>query len=143
MDRADQPEEKDQREEIAIPVVEEKLQVEKEAVARGTVRIRKTVHEHEETVDVPLSHEEVQVERIPVNRMIEGEVQVRYDGDTMIIPIVEEVLVVETRLMLKEELHVTKRRVTENHPQTVTLRSEEATIERLPEEQAKASKDRT
>ncbi|MCC7451191.1 MAG: YsnF/AvaK domain-containing protein [Anaerolineae bacterium] len=143
MDRTDQPGEKDQREEIAIPVVAEKLQVEKEAVARGTVRIRKTVHEHEETVDVPLSHEEVQVERVPVNRMIEGDVQVRYDGDTMIIPIVEEVLVVETRLMLKEELHITKRRVTENHPQTVTLRSEEATVEHLPEAQAKAGKDRT
>jgi len=142
MDRADQPEEKNQRDEIAIPGVEETLQIDKEAVASGTVRIRKTVHAHEEMVDVPLSREEVQVERVPVNRMIEGEVQVRYDGDTMIIPIVEEVLVVETRLMLKEELRVTKRRVTENHPQKVTLRREEATVERLPEEQAKVGKDR-
>jgi stress response protein YsnF len=44
----------------------------------------------------------------------------------------EEVLVVEKRLMLKEEVRVTKSRHEVRDPKEVTLRSEEAVIERLP-----------
>ena len=49
----------------------------------------------------------------------------------MIVPLLEEVLVVEKRLMLKEELRITKRRVEDYQSQKVTLRSEEAVVERF------------
>jgi stress response protein YsnF len=49
----------------------------------------------------------------------------------MIVPILEEVLVVEKRLMVKEEIHITKQRVEKHAPQRVTLRREEAVIERM------------
>ena len=75
--------------------------------------------------------EEVEVERVPVNRLVEGPVAVRQEGDTTIVPLVEEILVVEKRLMLKEELRITKRRVEEHAPQRITLRTEEATVERI------------
>jgi uncharacterized protein (TIGR02271 family) len=61
---------------------------------------------------------------------------VRHVGDTMIIPLLEEVLVVEKRLMLKEELHVRKESVETHRPQRVMLRSEEAFVERVGDETA-------
>jgi stress response protein YsnF len=52
----------------------------------------------------------------------------------MIIPLLEEVLVVEKRLPLKEELHLTKRRVETHKPQRVRLRREKAVIEHVNSE---------
>lgn len=114
-----------------VPVVEEELDVQKRTVETGRVRITKVAHEREEVVDEPLLREEVNIERVPVNRVVEGPVQVRREGNTLIVPLLEEVLVVEKRLMLKEELHITKRRFETREPRAVTLRTEEANIERV------------
>ena len=75
--------------------------------------------------------EEVEIERVPINRPVEGPVPIRYEGDTMIVPLLEEVVVVEKRLILKEELHVRKRHTTAPKPQKVVLRSEQVEVERL------------
>ncbi len=117
-------------ESTVIPVIAEELHVGKRVVETGRVRIRKIVREHEETVDEPLMAEEVRVERVAVNRIIDAPVDVRHEGGRMIIPLMEEVLVVEKRLMLKEELHITRQQVEKRNPQVVTLRSEEVEIER-------------
>jgi uncharacterized protein (TIGR02271 family) len=116
---------------VVVPVIAEELDVRKRTVETGRVRITKVVREREELVDEPLLREEVFVERVPVNRIVEGTVGVRYENGAMIVPLVEEVLVVEKRLMLKEELHITKRKFTEKQAQTITLRSEEAMVERI------------
>lgn len=118
------------RERIVVPVVAEELQVGKRTVETGVVRVRKLVREHEETVDQPILREEVQVERVPIGRVVDVAPQPRNEGETLIIPVLEEVLVVEKRVMLKEEVHVTWRRVEERSPQQVTLRSEEIVVER-------------
>lgn len=119
------------REEVVIPLVAEQLAVTKQQVVSGRVRLNKLVREHQETVDEPLLREQVNVERVPINRVVSEAVAVRHEGDTMIIPVLEEVLVVEKRLMLKEELHVTIQRTTVSEPQTVTLRSEEIQVKRI------------
>ena len=126
-------------EQVVVPVVAEKLDVQKRKVERGGVRIRKIVHEHEELVDEPLIREEVNVKRVPINRVVDGPVPVRHVGDTMIISLLEEVLVVEKRLMLKEELHITKAEVETFRPQRVMLRTEEARIERVGDGEAEGS----
>lgn len=118
-------------ERIVMPVVAETLDVQKRKVETGGVRIRKIVHEREEVVDEPLMREEVQVKRVPVNRVVDAPVPVRHVGNTMIISLLEEVLVVEKRLMLKEELHITKGEIETYKPQRVTLRSEEAVVEHV------------
>ena len=118
---------------VVVPVVAEQLEVQKRKVEGGGVRIRKTVSEREEVVDEPLMREEVQVRRVPVNKVVDGPVPVRHVGDTMIVSLLEEVLVVEKRLMLKEELHITKEQVESYRPQRVRLRTEEAVIERVDE----------
>lgn len=116
---------------VVVPIVAEQLEVQKRKVEAGGVRIRKTVTEREEVVDEPLMREEVQVRRVPVNRVVDAPVPVRHVGNTMIVSLLEEVLVVEKRLMLKEELHITKEQVESYRPQRVRLRTEEAVVERL------------
>jgi len=116
---------------LVLPVIAEQLIVQKREVATGGVRLRKVIKEHEETVDEPLLREEVKVERVAINRVVEGTVPVRQEGETMIIPVMEEVLVVEKRLMLKEEIRVTRQQQTTHQPQKVTLKSEEVVVEPL------------
>jgi len=116
---------------VVLPVIEEQLELRKRTVETGGLRVHKTVHEREELIDEPLLREELQIERVPINRPVSAPLEVRYEGDVMIIPVLEEVLVVEKRLVLKEELRVTRSRRLESSPQRVTLRTEEATIERI------------
>jgi uncharacterized protein (TIGR02271 family) len=117
-----------------IPVWREELHVGKRTVETGKgIRIHKMVKEREETVDQPLLQDELAIERVPVGTMVaEGEQPgARYEGDTLIVPVFEEVLVVERRLRLKEEVRITRRKREMHAPQTVVLRSEEVSIERF------------
>ena len=116
---------------LVMPVIAEELEVQKRLVETGKVRITKVIHEREAVVGEPLYCEEVEVERVPIQRVVDSPIPVRYEGDTVVVSILEEVLVIEKRLMLKEELHIRKRRVETHQPQQVTLRHEEARIERL------------
>ncbi len=113
-----------------IPVIEENVHIGKKVVETGRVRIVKTVHEEEALVEAALLQEEVQVERVPVNQYIETPPQVRYEGDIMIIPVIQEVIVIEKRLMLVEEIRVNKHQTERKVSETVTLRKEEIHIER-------------
>ena len=117
--------------EVVIPVVQEEIKVDKQVIETGKVRISKKISEHEELIDEPLRREEVSVERVPVNRYVDAPPQVRQEGDTMIIPVVHEEIVVQKRLVLVEEMHVRKQ-ITETHePQRVTLLREDVEITRL------------
>ncbi|MDQ2798811.1 MAG: YsnF/AvaK domain-containing protein [Armatimonadota bacterium] len=122
------------QEETIMPIVAETLRVTKETVVTGGVRLTKQVTEHEETVDEALLREDVQVERVPINQMVAEAPQMRQEGDTLIVPILEEVLVVEKHLLLKEEVRITRTRTEVHQPQAVTLRSEEAVIEEISPE---------
>lgn len=115
---------------LTIPVIVEELDVHTHTVETGKVRITKLVREHEETINPPLLAEVVNVEHVAVNQIIDSPVSIRYEGETMIIPLLEEVLVVEKRLMLKEEVHITKHQTETHQPQTVMRRSEEIVVER-------------
>lgn len=117
--------------ERVIPVMIEEAHVSKRIVETGKVRIRKIVHEEEEIVDEPLFREEISVDRVTINKEVDTPPEVRREGETVIVPVVEEVLVIEKRLMLKEELHITRRQRTEQSHQPVTLRREEVVVERL------------
>jgi uncharacterized protein (TIGR02271 family) len=117
---------------VVIPLVAEDVAVSKAARETGRVRVIKTTSEWEETVDEPLAREQVQIERVSINRPVEGPMESRQEGDTLIIPVVEEELVIQKRLLLKEEIRITKQRIEEQRPQTVTLRRQEVDIERVP-----------
>ena len=54
-----------------------------------------------------------------------------HNCSSMFAALVEEVLVVKKRLRATEEIRITKRRSVRHEPQQVTLRREEAVVERL------------
>ncbi len=124
-------------ERIVVPVIEETVSVGKRWVeTEAGVRVTKTVSTHEEIIEQPLMRERVTVERIPVNRVVESAPAQREEGDVLIVPIMEEVLVIGKRLLLKEELRISRTREQVQERQVVTLRREEAHVAPLLDESA-------
>jgi uncharacterized protein (TIGR02271 family) len=119
-----------ERERQTIPLVEEDLSVDVREVETGRVRIRTLVDEHVELARADLARDRVEVERVPVGREVDEVPAVREEGDTLIVPVVEEILVVEKRLYLREELRLTRRRTVEPFEAPVTLRRTRAVVER-------------
>lgn len=120
------------KETLVVPILSERVSVEKRLVEKGQIVLQKHVTEHDEVVDEPLLQDEYRIERVVVNQEVSSPPPIRYEGDTMIIPVLQEVLVVEKRLMVKEELHLIKQQITTSQPQTVSLRAEEIVVENLP-----------
>jgi uncharacterized protein (TIGR02271 family) len=116
----------------AIPLVEERIAVDKREVETGRFRVRIMVEEREERVTEALARDEVDVERVPMNVTLSELPTVRLEGSTTIIPVVEEVLVVEKKLVLVEEIHLRKRSTAQVQEIPVTVRSERAFVEREP-----------
>ena len=58
----------------------------------------------------PLFRDDCDVQRVAIGRLLDGPVEARQEGDTWIVPLTEEVLVIEKRLLLREELRITRRR---------------------------------
>lgn len=115
---------------IIVPVIQEEVTFDKQIVETAKIRISKRVSQHEQLIDVPFFREQVSVERIPVNQVVEAAPQVRHEGDTMIIPVVEEQIFYQKRLVLVEELRVRKQIIEEHQPQQITLMKEEVEINR-------------
>lgn len=116
---------------ITIPVLEEHLNVSKKVIETARVHLSKTVHESIESFEIPLKEEELVVTRVPKNELIDTEqVASRYEGDVMIIPIVKEVVVIEKRLMLVEEIHVSKKQTERTETREVSVRKEEVIVTR-------------
>ena len=114
-----------------IPVVEEQPVILKRKKLTGGIRVRTVVREDEKVIDEPLASEEVEVVRVLLDRWVEAPIPVRQEGETTIITLLEEVAVVEKRLRATEEVRITKRQSVRQSAQHVTLRHEEAVVERL------------
>ena len=121
-------------EEVVLPLIEETASIDKRAVETGRVR----VSTHTETIDQilreTLRSDMVGVTRVPFNRTLaEGEAvpQVRTENGVTIIPVLEEILVVEKRLVLKEEVHVRQTTSGEDVEVPVMLRRQHAVVERI------------
>jgi len=126
----------DGQESLKIPVVHEEVQVEKRVIDTGRgVRIHKTVAEHPCHIDERLLRDEVEVSHVPVGRIVplDAAPATRYEGDTLVVPILEEVLVVERRVRIKEEVRITRTRREERHAETVMLKSEQVSVEHFDE----------
>ena len=116
--------------EMCIPLVEEELVVRKRQREIGRVVVSTIPRERQELVEQELERVDVEIERVPVERVVEAPPRIREDGDTLVIPVVEEVVVVEKRLVLREEIRVHRRRTVSQFQQPVTLRSEDVVVER-------------
>ena len=116
---------------VVIPVIAEQLHVDKQLIETGRVRLVKTVHQDEQTINIPLLREEVTIERVALNQYVDQPPATRQEGDTTIYPVLQEVVVTEKRLLLVEEIRVTKRQVESHETQSVMLRREEVNVERI------------
>jgi len=121
-----------QSEEFVVPILEEEARVEKRRVTTGKVRIRSVVEDVEEIAQATLEEETVDIARVPVDRIVDEVPAVRTENGVTIVPLLEEVLFVEKRLVLKEELHIRRRVSSETVEVPVTLRKERAVVERVP-----------
>ena len=124
-----------------IPVTEDVLVVGRRTVELGTVRVSKTTETRQAIVDEPVVREELQIERHRLDRFVSSDEPpvTRTEGDTTVIPVLEEVLVVEKRLMLREEVRITRIRHVESSPHEVTVRREQVHVERSAASAGEAS----
>lgn len=115
---------------LVIPVIEETASIDKQTTVTGRIRIEKRVEETNEAASVDLLHDEYTIRRVARNEYVDDSVpQVRHEGNTLIIPVVKEVLV--KRLLLVEEVHIIKDVVTSNEQVNIPLRKEIVTINRI------------
>ena len=119
---------------LVLPIVEERATISKEIVETGRVRITTHVERRQQLISEALQHRDVVVERVAIGEVVETAPEIRLDGDVLIYPIVEEVLVVEKRLVLKEELRISRKTRVEVFDREVTLRSVHADVERTSAE---------
>lgn len=115
---------------LVIPVIQEETRIDRKLVDTAIVTVRKEIEEREEVISDEVTVEEIAVERIARNELVETAPGIRYEGDLIVVPLVEEVLVVEKKLLLREELYLRRVRRTEPVEKTVLLRSEQVKIER-------------
>jgi uncharacterized protein (TIGR02271 family) len=121
-------------EETVIPVIEEEVVAGARPVKTGSVRVDKHVEKRIRRLETPLLHEDVEVRRVPVNRVVSEAPAVRKKGDTVIVPVVEEELIVTKRLILKEEIHLVKHHTKDRFVKEVELNRERAEVHRLDAE---------
>lgn len=112
-----------------IPIVKEHVQVAKRAVTTDKVRVRTAVDTHEALIEETLRYEALHVERRAVERQVDAAPPPREEGDTTIISLVEERLVVNRVLFVVEELVIRRTETAERVEVPVTLRSTRAVVE--------------
>jgi uncharacterized protein (TIGR02271 family) len=117
---------------LVLPLLVEDIAVSRRRVETAVVRVATVTQTRDQVVTEPLMRERIEVEHAPVGRFVESVPPVREDGDVTIIPVMEEVVVVERRLFLKEEVRVRRVRTTQRHTETVHLREQEAVVTRTP-----------
>jgi uncharacterized protein (TIGR02271 family) len=113
-----------------ISAVQEQLAVEVERTETGAVRVRKLTHDEVQEIPITLRTESVIVERVSINQPVSAEYGPRQEGDTLIVPVFEYVPVTEMRLMLKEEVRITKAAAEVDTVHRASVRREELVVER-------------
>jgi uncharacterized protein (TIGR02271 family) len=113
-----------------LSLIEEQLVIDKRAVRDGSVRVSTKTEFVTEAAEARLDSENVEVTRVAIGREVSEAPGVRTDGDVTIVPVMEEVLIVEKRLMLVEEIHIRRVATTEDVSIPVELRKQRATIDR-------------
>ena len=113
-----------------IPLVSEQVQVGKETVTTGKVRVHRAEETFTETVGLPLTRTNWEVDRTAVGQLVAQKPEVRQEGDVMIFPLVEERLVAKREYFLIEEIRVRQVATTTERTATLELKRDVLTVER-------------
>jgi stress response protein YsnF len=103
----------EENEEYVVPVVQEEVHADAVPVQTGGVRVTKHVEGHDEILEQELRRGRVEVKRVKTDRVVDGPQQVERVGNTLVIPVVSEVLRVEKQWVVTEEIHITQIEETE------------------------------
>jgi stress response protein YsnF len=126
----DQVDQERQPDDLRIPLHVEEVSVSRHEIEKANVQVALITGTREQLIDEQLTHIRVEIERVPIGRTIDVVPPISHEGDVTIIPVVEEIVVVERRVVLKEEVRVRRVRTKEQHQETVVLRQQEAVITR-------------
>jgi stress response protein YsnF len=124
------PDQEQQTKDLRIPLHVEEISVSRHEIKKAKIQVALVTGTREQLIDEELTHVRVEIERVPIDRTVEVAPPTRQEGDITIIPIVEEIVVVERRLVLKEEVRVRRVSTKEQHQETVVLRQQEAVVTR-------------
>jgi stress response protein YsnF len=113
-----------------VPVSEEVLELGKRQRQTAIVRVETSTHEDEVPFEADLATDEVVVERVAVDRFVATPVPDRWEGETLVISVMEEVVVVEKRLKVVEEIRVSRKRRSRHVRRTATRRRQQVVIRR-------------
>jgi uncharacterized protein (TIGR02271 family) len=116
--------------EVVLPVIQEEVELGRQQVQTGAVRVRKASHDEQVEVPAEVVAERVTTERVPINRVVQSRPEIRHEGDTVVVPVVQERVVVHTELVLVEEVRITTHREVRDGTRLVSVRREEAIVER-------------
>ena len=118
----------------AIPLLQEHLTLGLRRVETGRVRIHLATTTEDAQVQEPVRRERVEIQRVADGREVSEAPGVREeeDGAVLVVPVLEEILVTERRIILKEEIRIRRVTTTQTIERTVALHSQTATVERLP-----------
>ena len=118
-----------------LPLVSEEAEVETRETVTGRARVSVKTDELTQNIPTELMSEDVEIIHVPRDEIIapgSAVPQMREEDGVTIVPVLEEVAVIETRLRLKEEIHIIRRRRSETAVTPVTLRRQRAVVEQLP-----------
>ncbi len=119
----------DESDHVRVPIHEERLVPGKRPVELGEIRVHKRVESKQDVIRQPLTRDEVEIERVRVSRPADGPMTPREEGEWLIVPVVEEVLVVQKRLMVTEEIRIRRHSVVEEQEIRDTVRREVVEVE--------------
>jgi stress response protein YsnF len=111
-----------------IKVVEERLDVQRRLAEVGALRVRLETSVRTDVVDAPVVARSFQVERVERNAVVQAQREPWYDGEVLVVPVYEEVVV--RQLLLKEELRIVPTTRVQPAAQAVELKSQSVVIER-------------
>ncbi len=120
-------------EEERIPLVEERVTIERRERAGRKITVTTRPVTEEVKVAEPVMREEVTIERVPIGEVVDTIPGIREEGELTVIPVVEERVTVTVETVLTEEIHLRRKRAERTEEQTVTRVRTEVDIDEGPE----------
>lgn len=114
-----------------LPLVEEELVVDRKTVSDGRVLVSTHTATVTDFAEICLRDDGVVIERVSLDNVVDAAPQVRIEGDVTIIPMLEERLVVEKRLVLVEEIRIRRTTAIPTERVEAELRKQSVTVERI------------
>lgn len=127
---------------IDVPVVQEELVADKQREKLGDVQIHKDVSTQQQSIEVPVSHEEVHVERVPVSGQAATDVpDDAFQDRTIDVPVYGEDVNVEKVPRVTGEVEVEKQRVTGERRFSDTVRKEQVHVDEVNDQGQPVNRD--